>query len=56
MESVFNSNFTKTEIHSPNGYFYIQSLIENEGLVSNCHPVKVLLEKVGNTVHVQIFL
>lgn len=55
MENVFNSNFTKKEIHSQNGYFYMQSLIKDEGLILNCHSVKVLLEKVDNIVHIQVF-
>lgn len=56
MENVFNSNLTKKEIHSPNGYFYMQSLIRDEGLISNCRSVNVLLKKVDNIVHIHIFL
>lgn len=45
MESVFNRNFTEEGICSPNGHFYIQSLIK-DGLALNCHyNVMVFLEK-----------
>lgn len=37
MENVFNSDFTKEEMYSPEGHFYAQFWIKDEGMVSNCH-------------------